>query len=375
MKQTILLILIALTAAFNANAYDFEVDGIYYNINGDEAIVTYETSSYNSYSGTVVIPETVSNAGTTYIVAAIGDLALANCSGLLSVTIPNSVTTIGKRAFINCTDLSNLTIPNSVTTIDDLAFSSCFRLTSLIIPSTVTFIGYRVFDGCSDLTSIIVESGNPNYDSRNSCNAIIKTRTNTLLTGCRKTIIPNSVTAIGDYAFCDCDLLTSITIPNSVTSIGNRAFYTCDGLSNITIPSSVTSISTSAFHACSTLSRITVESGNPIYDSRNNCNAIIETESNTLIVGCRSSSIPNTVTAIGDSAFYECYYFTNLNIPNSVTTIGKCAFYDCNMTSVTMPNSITSIGHSAFSWCSNLKSVTLPNSITSINGSTFYYCI
>lgn len=227
MKQKFLLFLVLLTAAFSVHAYDFEVDGIYYNIDGDKAIVTYETSSYNSYSGTVVIPKTVSNAGTTYIVAAIGDLALANCSGLLSVTIPNSVTTIGKRAFLNCTDLSNLTIPNSVTTIDDLAFASCFRLTSLIIPNTVTFIGYRVFDGCSDLTSIIVENGNPNYDSRNSCNAIIETKTNTLLTGCRKTVIPSSVTAIGDYAFCDCDLLTNITIPNSVTSIGNRAFSNC----------------------------------------------------------------------------------------------------------------------------------------------------
>ena len=148
MKHKFLLAMMLLTAVLTANAYDFEVDGIYYNINGDEAIVTYKTTSYNSYSDTLIIPETVIYDGTTYAVTAIGDLALANCNNLINVTIPNSVTTIGSYAFINCAKLDDLTIPNSVTTIKNQAFGSCFRLTSLTIPSSVTFIGYRAFWYC-----------------------------------------------------------------------------------------------------------------------------------------------------------------------------------------------------------------------------------
>ena len=166
-------------------------------------------------------------SGTQYQVTTIGEEAFNDCVFLTSVTIPNSVTSIGRDAFLNCSDLTSVTIPNSVTSIEEYAFSLCSCLTSVEIPNSVTNIGLEAFSGCSGLTSIVVESGNPVYDSRNNCNAIIETASNILIAGCKNTIIPNNVTSIGRSAFSNCSGLTSVTIPNSVSSIGQRAFWNC----------------------------------------------------------------------------------------------------------------------------------------------------
>ena len=149
---------------------------------------------------------------------------------------------------------------------------------------------------CTGLTSIVVESGNQRYDSRNSCNAIIETASNTLIVGCNNTIIPNSVTAIGERAFEGCTGLTSLVIPNSVTAIGERAFYGCTGLTSIVLPNSVTEIGVGAFCGCS---------------------------------GLTSIEIPNSVKKIGQYAFYNCRGLTRLVISNSVTSIGNWAFAWC----------------------------------------------
>ena len=181
----------------------------------------------------------------------IGDMAFVDCSSLTSVTIGNSVTSIGRWAFSGCSGLTSVTIPNSVTSIGDYAFVNCSGLTSMTIGNSVTSIGNSAFGGCSGLTSIKVEDDNTVYDSRNNCNALIETATNILLLGCKNTVIPNSVTSIGNYAFSGCSGLTSVTIPNSVTSIGDYAFSRCSGLTSVTIPNSVTSIAGTAFSACS----------------------------------------------------------------------------------------------------------------------------
>ena len=305
----------------NASAYDydFESDGLCYNILSEEDR-TVEVTGYQKYSGDIEIPEKVICKSKTYTVTSIGDYALRECSSLTSVTIPNSVTYIGDYAFSECSSLTSMTIPNSVTYIGDFAFS-----------------------GCSSLTSVT---------------------------------IPNSVTAIGKAAFYYCSRLTSVTIPNSVTSIGVFAFRECGSLTSVTIPNSVTSIGICAFSECRSLESINVDPGNVNYST---IYGILYNKDATSLICCPGAkvtvTIPNSVTAIGEYAFYWCSSLTSVTIPNSVTSIGEHAFSSCrSLTSVTIPNSVTAIGEYAFSWCISLTSVTIPNSVTSIGDYAFEKC-
>ena len=357
--KKLLPVLIMSIMSVSAFAEDAVIDGINYSLNDKTSEAKVVPNYYNEnifdsqkkYSGDITIPETVDYAGKTYSVTSIGEYAFYNCKDLTSVNIPNSVTAIESSAFESCSSLASITIPNSVTTIGDEVFSGCTGLTSVTIPNSVTTIGDEVFISCTGLTSvtigkgvttigdgaffncpslesIIIEYDNFVYDSRDNSNAIIETETSTLITGCKNTVIPVSVTAIGDGAFCGCSGLTSITIPNSITTIGEGAFFGCTGLTSITIPKSVTKIGDGIFTATG-LETIIVENSNPVYDSRNNGNAIIETKTNTLIAGCKNTVIPGSVTTINDFAFFLCPGLTSIVIPNSVTSIGECAFYGC----------------------------------------------
>ena len=209
-----------------------------------------------SLSGDLNLPYRVhDNWGTDYDVYCIGDSAFKGCSDLTSVSMSSSyVHYIYKSAFYGCSSLTSLTFDYYLKSIGESACYGCSSLTSLTIPCYVTFIGTAAFSSCSSLTSITVLTAGsgwyPTYDSRDDCNAIIETNTNTLIAGCKNTVIPNSVTAIGDYAFEGCSGLTSLTIPNSVTAIGDNAFSGCSSLTPLAIPNSVTAISSSAFKKC-----------------------------------------------------------------------------------------------------------------------------
>ena len=169
-------------------------------------------------------------------------------------------------------------------------------------------------------------------------------------------IIPEGTTKITDYAFCECTSLESITIPDCVTSIGEGAFYNCTSLKSITIGNSVTSIGVYAFAVCDSLESIVVAEGNPVYDSREGCNAIIETETNTLICGCKSTIIPDSVTSIGKEAFDGCTSLTSITIPDSVTSIGEDAFRGCtSLTTVTFAEV-----RNPFEGCTSLSTIYVP---------------
>ena len=189
-------------------------------------------------------------------VTSIRNYAFTGCSGLTRASLGNSVATIEYAAFAGCTCLSSIIIPNSVTHIGASAFSNCSNLPSITIPNKVKTIEEGAFSSCTSLISIVVDSGNSFYDSRDSCNAIIETASNTLIAGCKNTVIPKTVTSIGSSAFSDCSGLTSVTIPNSVTYIGEYAFSGCSGLTSVAIPNSVTYIGASAFSNCSSLKDI-----------------------------------------------------------------------------------------------------------------------
>ena len=259
-----------------------------------------------SYDGHYTIPSGIKQ---------IASHSFYGCFLLTSITIPSSVTSIDDEAFCMCTGLTELTIPSSVTSIGKAAFWGCDALSAITIPRNVTSIGEGAFGFCQGLTSIVVETGNPKYDSRDHCNALIETASQTLLAGCPSTIIPDSVRTIGYEAFAGCDALTSIALPSSVTSIGDYAFYDCRRLRSVTIPAGVTSIGAGAFKDCQGLSSV---------------------------------MLPDGVTTVGNEAFWGCSGLTELTIPASLKHIGDYAFCYCiGLSAVTIP-SHTEVADNAF---------------------------
>ena len=432
MKKTLTvfaaLMLVALAVPHSALAYDFSAVApsgqmLYYNIVDGAAQVTSQNNDYpyyNSYpTGDLAIPSSVVYNGNTYSVTSIGNGAFLSCSGLTSVTIGGSVTSIGNYAFFYCSGLTSVTIPNSVTSIGEHAFSNCSGLTSVTIPESVTSIGEYAFAECSGLTSVTIPDsvtsiGNSAFSRCSGLTSVTIGGSVTSIgnyafiycSGLTSVTIPESVTSIGDHVFAYCYGLTSVTIGGSVTSIGEYAFAECGGLTSVTIPNSVTSIGEYAFAECSGLTSVTIPNtvtsiGNYAFSNVRHIeyygnasgapwgafsmNGVTEGDfvfssvtHDTLIVYIGTGGdvvIPDSVTSIGNMAFYYCSGLTSVTIPESVTSIGYGAFAECSgLTSVTIPNTVTSIGEAAFWGCSGLTSVIIPNSVTNIGNSAFYYC-
>jgi hypothetical protein len=434
-----------------------------------EGTTKVETGAFENRSDlkSIVIPNSVT---------IIGQDAFRGCKSLKDVVIPDSVTEIWGGAFFNCPALTHIEIPNSVTKIASSAFSrtgltsidipksvesigsyafSHTPLEKIVFPNSVTEIGAGVVADCKALSCLIVEEGNPKYDSREGCNAIIETETDKLIAACSSTIIPDSVKEIGEKAFMNCNTLTELSLPDSVVIIGDEAFRNCSSLTSITISKSVTEIGSDAFLGCSAVESIVVEEGNTRYDSRNNCNAIIdkyytgsadlvqgcknstipegvtsikgkafmgcrltsivipktveffargaflycnelasivveegnerydsrnncngivETEENSLIIGCKTTIIPDTVTMISDWAFEGCEELSNITIPESVTEIGRGAFARSGLTSIVIPKPVKKIGPYAFDGCIKMQSVEILGPVNKIDEYAFSSC-
>ena len=413
----------------------------------------YRCSSLTS----ITIPDSVTN---------IGFSAFSGCSSLTSITIPDGVTSIGDYTLYNCSSLTSITIPDSVTNIGFSAFSGCSSLTSITIPDSVTSIGSSAFSGCSSLESITLpfigaEAGVTSSDTNqyplgyifgtNSYTGGTRVEqsyygSSTNSTTSTTYYIPSALRSVnvtgGDLlrgTFYNCSMLTNIAIPDSLTSIGASAFYRCSSLTSITIPDSVTNIGFSAFSGCSSLTSITIPDSVMSIDDYvfSGCSSLeavyitdIEAWCNTSFSNSYSNplsyahnlylngelvteiAIPDSVTIIGSSAFYNCSSLTSITIPDSVTSIGSSVFSGCSsletvyitdiiawcnisfddmssnplyyahylyingelVTELIIPESITSIGQYAFSGCSSLKSITIPDSITSVGLSAFSNC-
>ena len=367
MKKFFFLFFMTVFAISSAKAYDFTGVAptgqlLFCNIIDSENHLIGLTAGYPKPSGDLVIPETIHSSGYDWTVAEIMEGAFRE-STITSVVIPNTVTTIGNHAFYMCTSLSGtVVIPNSVNTVGYTAFCRCDRMTEVVLPAKDVTYG----NGCFKTTGL----------------------TGTLT-------LPEGLVTISKEMFNNNDKLTNVVIPHTVTTILQDAFSNCNKLEEVQIPNSVTAIYNNPFNSSVKIESVMVEEGNPVYYSENNC--IIHQATNTLVIGCKNSVIPEGVVAIGAFAFGQCGLTEMPEIPSSVTTIGDDAFLSCNdhgslvipetvthfgqeafifgrFSTVTVPHTIDTIPYRMFAFCQWMGEVTIPESITHIGDLAFSWC-
>ena len=386
MKNSILACLLAALLPCLTFAHDFIVDGICYNITSEEErtveVTCNEDEKYaikrKFYKDVVFVPEKVEFDGKEY-----------------------TVTAIGERAFTDHEELLSVVMPNTILAIKDCAFASCSQLKSITVPASVTEIAPGAFQNLPSLLDFAVEEGNVVYDSRRECNAIIESKTNILLFGCRSTVIPDGVEVIACNAFWIVPESGvepfELEIPGSVKVIKSSAFagrkwlnavvlhegveviegWAFDGTSieSLVIPKSVKRIEPSAFRNNPELTSIKVKRGNKVYDSRKGCNAIIESSGDRLVQACMGTVIPEGVKVIGNNAF-SGVDVPSVEIPSSVVRIENGAFMGSEaMKRIVIPGSVKSIGKYAFSSCFGLEEVIVEEGVESIETSAFSNCI
>ena len=429
MKRTaliIILLMVMIASCFAFVACDKPSEGLSYKLTpgGDSYYLTGIGTCDDEH---IVIPSTYEEKP----VVIISNEAFRGCDGIVSVTIPNSITHIANDAFANCSNLKSVVFEkgSQLTTIDSHAFSGCTNLTDIKIPNEVTDIGFRAFSNCASLESISISSsvtsiGSYAFEDCAKLKSVIFEKGSQLTTidshafsGCTNLTdikIPQGVTTIANSVFSGCSALTSVSIPEGVTTINSLAFRGCTNLTSITIPSSVIGCSNAAFYECTNLANIVVDENNRIYQSIDG--NLYSKDGKTLVLYAQgktntSFTIPSGVTSVGGSAFYSCTNLTSITIPKSLTSVSASAFTHCTAlvnviveedhsryktidgnlyskdgktlilylpgktdTSFVIPSGVTKISSSAFENCTSLSSVTIPSSVTSIGFAAFNGC-
>ena len=438
MKKLLLLyLLLLLPLMVVSETIQTEINGILYNIETDNQTATVASpNDGEKCAGDIVIPNTIEYDDTIYKVIGIENYAFSNCDRMESVTIGSNVEFIGECAFYNNSYIDTLTILSAVppvvywnsfssygqvyvprqavqeyrmdsywkewwrirviptlidglfyelydeprhavvvermggpavagysgninipeqveddgivfpvTSIGESAFDCCSMLNSITIPKSISTIGPNAFMSCEGLMSIVVDADNQTFDSRENCNAIIESSTGMLLFSSNASTIPEGVTAIADHAFMNCTNLSSLTIPSTLLSLGKWSFTDCSGIR-----------------------AISVAEGNPTFDSRDSCNAIIETATNTLFLGCSTTVIPPTIKVIGSSAFRTTRDLEEIVIPEGVEEIQESAFtYKTKVKEIRLPSTLKSVGSMAFYGLTNLETIYLPKHLQSLS--------
>ena len=371
----LLLLASAIATSLSAAAYDFESAGIYYNITGNNTVeVTYSDLDHNSYSGSISVPETVTNNGTEYSVTKIGEYAFQR-SAVTSVSMPESITSIGQYAcnecgsletvvlptnlddfsgwciFRRCRNLKNIAIPENVTEIPNGTFENCLSLAAITIPQGVGEIGSNAFYGCSSLTSIEIPEGVEYLYEQvfYGCTALESVK------------LPQNLFQIGKNCFSNCGALSDISLPSSIEIIAEGAFQYCQNITTIVLPDGVASIPESCFDGCSSLESVTIPEG-------------VTTIGKNAFFGCNLNALtlPESLDTIGSCAFKNNSSLKSVNIPAKVKTIKNFAFNNCGLTELVIPEGVQAIGNYAF-YENSLKNLTLPSTITSIGDWVFYH--
>lgn len=348
------------------------IDGIAYELDATTQTAEVAYSSSLTYSGDLVIPETVTSGGVTYTVTSIGDYAVYFCTSLTSVSIPNTVKRIGygafyydmslsqvsfgegveviaDYAFYYCSSLSPLSLPASLDSIGYGAFNRCTSLTSVTLPAGVVSVGTSAFGSCTALEAINVEEGSLSYASSDGILYTYGLETAVLCPRGKSgdVVIPEGTTSIGEAAFYGCSALTSVSLPSTLETIGDDAFSSCSGLTSVSLPASVNSIGDGAFSDCSSISTLTVEEGNATYSAIDN---ILYSDGGKSLLLCAPGVegdivVPSGVETIKSKSFNSCEGLTSITLPSTVATIEEYAIYACyGLTSLVIGTGVTSIG-------------------------------
>ncbi len=411
--------------------YDFEEGGIYYNYdaNGIDAVVTCESSKFNTYSGEIVVPSKVTHNGKTMTVTAIGDDAFRDCVNLTKVTLPSSIKHIGAHAFRSASALTEIVLSAGLESIGNQSFTNCISLQRVYLPSSVREIGYKAFLNCSGLNRVDIDNIQSWIDIRldgyysspllyahrlfvngHEVKHLEIPESNTTLadykfagfSGMTSLSLPAGLTNIGKSTFAGCSSLTMVDFPESLSTLGAESFKNCTGLQELVITEPIQRIDKEAFAGCNGMMSVTFNGPVEVIETdafagcdRLNCviipdiatwfgNGFMNEKSNPLTLARRlfvndkevtALVIPESVSVIGDYMFYSFTGMTSVVMRNNVKKIGKNAFALCKgLTRLTISDGVTEIGEKAFSTCSNLKSLTIGSRAKSIGDKAFIAC-